>query len=285
MFNITQFGEFLKSTLNPNRFLTCRGETVPDYHQIIDQIRGIRPVERPDANERLEALAAAYAEASRGESAAGSLPVALAARAASEAIQLAESQPRLLDAVSTLDFPERAEWDELVGIYAMAAAPKLLVEAARFLNEAYAEEEPLLDLLTTHRRLSMQRAPLRSRIGVMRKLAAQDPNNMIWVNDLRKYEKARFRQIQLEAAEAVRLHDGTHTGRLLAEVQGQTWVEPPPKALVQGMTKADAQLRGQQTRAALANLEVRLNDAFTAHDPIRGRIAGRNGSPRPQHPP
>src|SRR5262249_9201651 len=38
------------------------------------------------------------------------------------------------------------------------------------------------------------------------------------------------------------------------------------------LTKADAELRGQQSRAALADLEARFNDAFTANDPIRGRI-------------
>ena len=171
-----------------------------------------------------------------------------------------------------LDFRERAEWDDLVGIYGLAAAPKLMVEAAGFLNEAYAQEEPLQDLLVKHRRLAMQRAPLRMRIGVMRQLAAQDANNLVWGDDLRTFEKARFRQIQVEAAEAVRLHDPSHLARLLAEVQQQTWVEPPPKALVQGLTRADAQLRGQQTRAAMADLDARLNDAFAARDPIRGRI-------------
>ena len=111
------------------------------------------------------------------------------------------------------------------------------------------------------------------RIGVIRQLAAQDANNVVWGEDLRSFEKLRFRQIQVEAAEAVRLHDPAHLARLLAEVQQQTWAEPPPRALVQGLTRADALLRGQQTRAALADLEARLNDAFAARDPIRGRIA------------
>ncbi len=62
-------------------------------------------------------------------------------------------------------------------------------------------------------------------------------------------------------------------GQLLAEIEQQTWVEPPPKALVQGLRKADAQFRGQQTRAILTDLDSRLNDAFAARDPIRGRLA------------
>ena len=55
----------------------------------------------------------------------------------SEAIQFAESEPRLLDAVTALDFPERTEWDELVGIYSLAASPKLTIEAKTSLADAY----------------------------------------------------------------------------------------------------------------------------------------------------
>jgi hypothetical protein len=39
------------------------------------------------------------------------------------------------------------------------------------------------------------------------------------------------------------------------------------------LTKADARLRGQQARAAMVDLDARLNEAFAARDPIRGRIA------------
>ena len=191
----------------------------------------------------------------------------------SEAIQLAESEPNLLDSLAALDFPERSDWDELVQIYELAAAPKLSVEQAQFLNEAYAQEDPLQDLLRMHRRLALQRAPIKSRIAVMRKLAAQDANNPIWTDDLRTFEKARFRQVQSEAALAAQSRNVATISQLLAEIEQQTWVEPPPKALVQGLRKADAQFRGQQTRALLNDLDARLNDAFAARDPIRGRLA------------
>jgi hypothetical protein len=245
-----------------------------DYHEIVDQIRGFVQSSDQTQNDRLEGWASAYTGACvEINQRLGRCQRLLQQGLRSEAIQLAETQPKLLEAVAVLDFPERPEWDEIVGIYGLAAAPRLLVEAARFLNEAYAQEEPLQDLLRTHRRLSTQRAPLRSRIGVMRKLAAQDPNNLIWSDDVRSFEKARFKQIPLETAEALRLNDATHVARLLAEVQDQLWIEPPPPTLLQGLTKADAQLRGQKTRAALAKLEAQLNDAFTSRDPIRGRIA------------
>jgi hypothetical protein len=144
---------------------------------------------------------------------------------------------------------------------------------AAFLNEAYAQEDPLQDLLRTHRRLALMRAPLKARIGVMRKLAAQDSNNPIWTEDVRAFEKARFRQIQVEAAEAAKRHDVDGLGSLLGELEDQTWTEPPPQALLQGLRKADAQFRGEQNRAILTDLEGQLNDAFASSDPVRGRLA------------
>ncbi len=149
---------------------------MPDYHQIVHQIRGIVQSSDQTRNERLEQLAADHAAAC-GEvnQRLGRCQWLLQQGLRSEAIQLADSEPRLLDAVAVLDFRERAEWDELVGIYGLAAAPSLMVEAAGFLNEAYAQEEPLQALLVKHRRLAMQRSPLRMRIGVMRSSRPRTP--------------------------------------------------------------------------------------------------------------
>jgi hypothetical protein len=245
-----------------------------DYHQIADQIRAFVQSNDQTRTSSLDHLATAYVESCiEVNQRMGRCHRLLQQGLRSEAIQLAESAPRLLDAVAALDFPERADWDELLQIYELPVAPKVAINHAQFLNEAYAQEDPLQDLLRTHRRLALQRAPIRSRIEVMRKLAAQDSNNPIWTDDLRIFEKARFHQIQSDAVQAAQNRNLPALTTLVAEIDQQTWVEPPPKALVNGLRKADAQLRGQQTRAALTELETRLNDAFTARDPIQGRLA------------
>jgi hypothetical protein len=246
---------------------------MPDYHQIVDEIRAFVQATDQTRTPALESLAGAYAQActevSRRLSRCQQL---LQQGLRTEAIHLAETEPRLLDAISTLDFPERPEWDELVQIYGLPAAAKILMEGASFLNEAYALEDPLQDLLRTHRRLALSRAPVRSRIDVIRKLAAQDSNNPVWTEDLRRFEKARFREIQHEAADAGRRHDVVAIGHLLGELSNQTWVEPPPPFLVQAVRKADAQFRGLRNRAILTDLETQLNDAFGAFDLLRGRL-------------
>ncbi len=245
-----------------------------DHHQIVEQIRAFLQSSDQTRNDRLDDLAKAYAQVcTEANGRLGRCQRLLQQGLRSEAIQQAEAEPRLLDFVTALDFPERADWDEIVDIYAMAAPPKLMADARAALADAYAEAEPLQNLLRNHRRLATQRAPLRTRIGVMRKLAAQDPRNPIWAEDLRVFEKARLRQIQIEAAEAVRLHDADHLARLLSEVQERNWIESPPRAVVQGLTKAAEQLRGEQAAAALADLEARFCESLAARDAARGRTA------------
>lgn len=247
---------------------------MPELHQIVDQIRGIVQSNDQTRSALIDRLSSAYAQAC-GEvnQRLGRCHRLLQQGLRSEAIQLAESEPKLLDASAVLDFPERSAWDELVAIYNLTPAPRIQVDAAQFLNQAYAEQEPLADLLRNHRRLALQRAPLRSRIAVIRQLAAQDANNLIWVDDLRTFEQARFREIQDEAAQAVQAREAGRLAKLIEELQGQAWSEPPPKALLPRLAKADAELRGQQTRTALAEVEGRLGEAFNARDPILGRSA------------
>ena len=49
-----------------------------------------------------------------------------------------------------LILPERAEWEEIVGLYQLPKAEPLLLEVAEQLNEAYAHQQPLEKLLDHH---------------------------------------------------------------------------------------------------------------------------------------
>jgi hypothetical protein len=245
-----------------------------DYHQIVEQIRMALHAGDPGHNGRLAGLASAYADAcTEAAQRLGRCHRLLQQGLRSEAIQLAESEPKLLDMLAVLDFPERPDWDDMVQLRDLPPAPRIPLEPARLLNEAYAEEDPLQDLLRRHRRLALLRAPLRSRIAVLRQLAAQDPGSPIWAEDLRGFEQARMLQIQDEATEALNRHDPEWIGRLASEVEQPGWTEPPPRALVLSLRKADGQLKAERARATLEEVAARLDEAFNARDPIRGRLA------------
>src|SRR5947209_5297460 len=106
--------------------------SMTDPHQIVDQIRTVLHSGDPARNGQLAGLASAYAEACQEVTQRlGRCHRLLQQGLRSEAIQLAESEPKLLDAVAALDFPERAEWDDLVQMHELTAAPRLPIEPAR----------------------------------------------------------------------------------------------------------------------------------------------------------
>jgi hypothetical protein len=250
-----------------------------DYHHIVEQIRMALHAGDPGHNGRLAGLASAYADAcTEAAQRLGRCHRLLQQGLRSEAIQLAESEPKLLDMLAVLDFPERPEWDDLAQMRDLPPAPRIPLEPARLLNEAYAEEDPLQDLLRRHRRLALQRAPLRLRIGVLRQLAAQDPGSPIWTEDVRSFEQVRLLQIQDEATEALQRHDPEWIGRLVSEVEPPGWTEPPPRTLILSLQKASAQLRAELARGTLEDVAARLDEALNARDPIRGRLARQEWS-------
>src|SRR4051812_21309796 len=65
----------------------------------------------------------------------------------SEALHLAESEPPLLEQAAVLDFPGRADWDNLAVMYGLPGAQPLQVQIAEELNRAYAAQLPLEDLM------------------------------------------------------------------------------------------------------------------------------------------
>ena len=88
----------------------------------------------------------------------------------SEALQMAEEEPNLLDTVSMLDFPELSTWCEMLGNWDMVAPPPLLIELAADINQAYADQQPLESILKNHRLFALARAPLAARIKILRKI-------------------------------------------------------------------------------------------------------------------
>ncbi len=153
----------------------------------------------------------------------------------SEAIQLAEIEPVLLDIVTMLDFPDRPQWNNLLAQHGIAPGPSLSLDLAGELNEAYAHERPLAGLLAQHRLLALARSPLRTRIQVLRQLAEQDAQNAIWREDLSTYEHERQRQLHKEVTAASEAGNLAVLTSLDEELRGDPWLEPPsPGLLVSG---------------------------------------------------
>jgi hypothetical protein len=245
-----------------------------DIPQIIDEIRSFLQSDDQTFREELRVLATGYREsciaADRRLKQCNRL---LAQGLRAEALHEADGEPKLLELLTLLDFPERQDWEDIVATYGLDAAPRIDPGLASALIEAYAEADPLSDLLRQHRLLALSRAGLARRIAVLGQIAELDPNNGIWEEDLRSYEKARQREIASEAEAALRQRDAATLARLCVELRDTPWRELPPVTLVQSVTAAERKARRETARDELVRIGATLHDAYSALDVGRARAA------------
>ena len=153
----------------------------------------------------------------------------------SEALHLAEATPNLLDVIAVLDFAERDQLIEVVGMYFFTPPEPLLLDVASALNEAYAQHEPLQKLLESHRLLALGRSPLPQRLSVLRSLAALDEASPHWDLDVREMERARLRELEADSRSAAQRGDAAALKTLLGEVQAADWRETVPASLLRDL--------------------------------------------------
>ncbi|MEX2673415.1 MAG: hypothetical protein WD294_15050 [Phycisphaeraceae bacterium] len=171
----------------------------------------------------------------------------------SEALHQAELSPPILDEAAALDFPENERWAEFCAKHDLAVAPRVDIEAVGELDEAYPVEQELADLLKEHRLLALKRAPLPSRIAVLRQLAEADPTNPMWAEDVGTLEGERYKQIAAEADAAYRQMNLPKLGALRQEVT-ERWQEKPSAKLVRRVSAAFDRVQSAQAVQTLRDL-------------------------------
>lgn len=188
-----------------------------------------------------------------------------------EALQISESEPKLLEIVQELDFPEREEWSKTVRRLGLTPPPALLSDVVLDLNDAYRAQAPLAHLLRSHRLLALFHAPLTLRINVLRKIAAIDIGTPFWEEDLKAFEKVRLQQLQQELATADRQGDGAALARVIEELERTPWREGAPPRLMEAARRSGAAQRTISARQTIKELQEQLRDAFACRDVSRGR--------------
>ena len=250
-----------------------------DYQRIVDDVRGALLNNADAGDDFLQAAAADYFlavdEANQRLGACGAL---LRKGLRSEAIQLCEVEPNLLDVMQTLDFPEGQAWRELLSLRGMAAPSALKRDLAADLNAAYAVEQPLATLLQRHRLLAMGRGPLKLRLEVLRKLADADPENPVWVQDVCTFETERVKELQKEVPQAIFKADRRALAALSAELEKSNW-RIRPNALIQQIAAARSHEARERGLAELQSTAEQLHGRCTRKWTSRAAAAlGRNGT-------
>lgn len=245
---------------------------MPDLQRLIDEIRFRLQSQDWDLTDDVRGIAEEYASICREANVrlrrCGEF---LKQGLRSEAVHLAEAEPRLLDLLATIDFPERADWDEMVAFYQLSRPDPLLFDVAEQLNEAYSLQQPLERLLDRHRLLALQRAPLPQRLAVLRRIAEVDAGNAVWEEDVRMFEKARLADIDAAARGAAEQRDAAALTAIAAELTQPGWRERPAKAQVERIRRLSEDVNRSVARRELEQLEPELNRALGELNVIKGR--------------
>jgi hypothetical protein len=243
-----------------------------DYQRIVDDVRSALFNNGQDGDDFLQGAAADYSlaidEANERLRQCGAF---LRKGLRSEAIQLCEVEPNLLDVVGILDFPEHDNWNELLGLHGLSSPSALMLDVAANLNEAYAVEQPLATLLQRHRLLAMSHGPIRLRVETLRSLADADPENAIWDQDVRIFEEERVKELQREVPQAIARHDTAALNALAAELENSPWRIDRPEALIQQIAVARSNAARQQGLEEMRRTVERLNSLHVAFDVDEGR--------------
>ncbi len=240
---------------------------MPAAQDLVDRLRDALTARDQSITQELRDLATAYVELCRAVNdrirRCGQL---LRQGLKTEAVNLAEADPNLLDQLTALDFPERDARQQWCVQYGLAEPPPLDMESAGAINEAYTAVQPLEVLLAKHRRLALALAPLPLRLVVMREIAKADKSANFWADDIRTFEIARLGEIRQQWAMAAA--DRHLPGLLLNELSSGQWSVAIPGDLLRAVKERAGERRDQ-------GRHIRVPGQFTPlHRVPDGRLQG-----------
>lgn len=238
-----------------------------DYEEIPETIRSFLSIEGHPWSEDLTDVAQSYVSLCReANQRLRRCADYLRRGMRSEAVHLAECQPKLLPMVDALQIPDFAPWAKACVANGLAPPPELLTEHLAQLEAAIEIEERLKPLEDRYRLLSLAKAPLKDRLEVLFPLHEKDPGNPLWVENLRAIGTARFKQVRGEAQIAYKSRNLATLETLSAELDQQAAHIDVPGDLRRGVDRAVGLLRLDQAKQSLRPLLIDLQAAKTAND-------------------
>lgn len=190
----------------------------------------------------------------------------------SEAFQVAEQEPDVMNVLSRLDFPEYEQWLVLLSALNLDGPPPLDMYSAELLNEAYSTHSSIDSLIRKNHLLALDKAPHWARLNVLRKLLTADPTNRAWQDDQTALEKVRIRQILPEAREAESKKDFNLLINLQDELK-QNWNIKIPENILVETKLCRKRVEMHHARAEIARQNIALNQALAEFNPQMGRAA------------
>lgn len=190
-----------------------------------------------------------------------------------EAIELAEVEPNLLDAASTLDFLEFPHWVDYVSQFELPSPPELIGDVAAELDEAYTAQFSMEKLLQQYRLRSLARSPLPARISILRQIVHKDPDNPLWQEDLKSFEKFRRKELTDALQIAAKNGDSATLASIERELKSTPWASPVSPKLLEKAEKLNTTAQRNDAKKKLEAVADDLHAAWSEQSPDAGRQA------------
>lgn len=235
-----------------------------EYQRIVEGIHSALTSRAKVRTAELEELASAYATACREiNDRLLRCQDYLKRGLRSEAIDLAESPPNVLEMVGSLEMSPAAEWQQFCTRLGLPQPQVLMLSAARELSDAYGPYRAMESLLSDYRLLALMRRSVRLRLEKARELARRDPANIAWDEEIRSLEAHRLREMKAEAIRAVRARDFQRIEKLNKEL-AEGWRITPDDDLAVNLRKADDVFRNEHAILELRELLPQILAAYGA---------------------
>jgi len=185
----------------------------------------------------------------------------------SEALRQLKIEPDLLNLCREIQF-EKDDWlPEVCKDFDLPIPPRVDMESAKRLNEAYQLEEEQQALLREHRLLALGREPLRRRMDVLRLIVKSANREVFWQDDLAAYEAKRIDLIRHQINEPQVRENWELVDDLYAESTNPVWVTAVPLELLDTIRKARTRLLrkafSDQIEPVLSGLVMAIADVQT----------------------
>lgn len=243
-----------------------KGWFVADVHRLLQDVRAMARSSDATMSERMRDVAERYAALTTGlaQRLRRCEDFAYQGRR-SEAVQLAEMEPRLLELVGMVSGPEFAQWDDIVAGYRLSRGAYLDPAQAAAVNQAYNELVPLQGLLREHRRLALIHAPVAGRLNVLRQLLAADPGNVLWSQQIQLLEGKRIKELERTYDHAVEHYDSAGAVAVWQELRQTPWIQPP-ELLMQAVEAGVGVFQERDARNNLKLIARQLQQAVRDRD-------------------
>lgn len=193
----------------------------------------------------------------------------------SEALAMIGGSPSLIDQANQLELPRIDELLDLMELYELPALAPVDTDAIELLGDAVVELQSIDGLLQRQRRLVLARAPLAWRLRTLRAIAAADPTNPHWIDDVVAHEKSRLEELAKDVQSAVQSEDQGAMESLRQELAAP-WQTDPPENLRSAVDRKLNQLKLAEMQSELLQHAGAIQNAVDQFEEANCRTAADN---------